>query len=96
MRVDFISTKLSVRSFRLGGRHVEHFWTLLRDLSIPHITLLDLDYGRQHGGAAAIRSIVEKLLTFGVGFDDCKHVASGKIDPDDIDELLRRGRRYRI
>ncbi|MCY4462323.1 MAG: AAA family ATPase [Albidovulum sp.] len=71
----------------LGGRHVEHFWTLLRGLSIPHITLLDLDYGRQHGGAAAIRSIVENLLAFGVGFDDCKHVASGKIDPDDIDAL---------
>lgn len=71
----------------LGGRHVEHFWKLLRDLSIPHITLLDLDYGRQHGGAAAIRSIVEKLLGFGVEFGDCKHVASGKIDLDAIDEL---------
>ncbi len=71
----------------LGGRHVEHFWRLLKDLSIPHITLLDLDYGRQHGGAAAIRSIVEKLLGFGVEFSDCKHVASGEINPDDIDEL---------
>ncbi len=71
----------------LGGRHVEHFWTLLRDLSIPHITLLDLDYGRQHGGAAAIRRIVGKLLAFGVEFDDCEHGASGKINPDDIDEL---------
>lgn len=71
----------------LGGRHVEHFWRLLKDLSIPHITLLDLDYGRQHGGAAAIRGIVEKLLGFGVEFGDCEHVASGEIDPDDIDEL---------
>lgn len=71
----------------LGGRHVEHFWRLLKDLFIPHITLLDLDYGRQHGGAAAIRGIVEKLLGFGVEFDDCEHVASGEIDPDDIDEL---------
>lgn len=71
----------------LGGRHVEHFWTLLRDLSIPHITLLDLDYGRQHGGAAAIRRAVEKLLAFGVEFEDCKHVASGKIDPGTINEL---------
>ena len=71
----------------LDGRHVEHFWRLLKDLSIPHVTLLDLDYGRQHGGAAAIRSIVEKLLGFGVAFDDCKHVANGDIDLDDIDEL---------
>lgn len=71
----------------LGGRHVEHFWTLLRDLSIPHVTLLDLDYGRQHGGAAAIRGIVEKLLAFGVEFEGCKHVASGEINPEKIDEL---------
>ena len=71
----------------LGGRHIEHFWRLLRDLSIPHITLLDLDYGRQHGGATAIRNIVKKLLEFGVDFDGCKHVASGEIDPDNIDDL---------
>lgn len=71
----------------LGGRHVEYFWTLLRDLSIPHVTLLDLDYGRQHGGAAAIQGIVKKLLEFGVDFDDCKHVIGGEINPEDIDEL---------
>lgn len=71
----------------LGGRHVEHFWTLLRDLSIPHVTLLDLDYGRQHGGAAAIRGIVDKLLAFGVEFEGCEHIASGEINPDNIDEL---------
>ena len=71
----------------LGGRHVEHMWTLLRNLSIPHVTLLDLDYGRQHGGAAAIRNIVRKLEAFGVSFDDCKHIASGKIALKDIDAL---------
>jgi putative ATP-dependent endonuclease of OLD family len=27
----------------LGGRHVNHFWRLLSDLGIPHLTLLDLD-----------------------------------------------------
>ena len=71
----------------LGGRHVEHFWRLLKDLSIPHITLLDLDYGRQHGGAAAIQGIVKKLLEFGIDFNDCKHVTGGEINLDDIDEL---------
>jgi len=35
----------------LGGRYVSHFWRLLKDLEIPHATLLDLDLGRQHGGA---------------------------------------------
>ncbi len=71
----------------LGGRHVEHFWTLLRDLSIPHLTLLDLDYGRQHGGAAAIRNIVTKLLEFGVSFDDCEHIADGTVSLAQIDDL---------
>lgn len=34
----------------LGGRHVNHFWRLLTDLKIPHITLLDLDLSRFQGG----------------------------------------------
>ncbi|MGY4173476.1 ATP-dependent nuclease [Bradyrhizobium sp. USDA 4529] len=34
----------------LGGRHVQYFWTLLEDLSIPYATLLDLDVGRKGGG----------------------------------------------
>ncbi|MYI69141.1 MAG: AAA family ATPase [Boseongicola sp. SB0673_bin_14] len=71
----------------LGGRHVEHMWTLLRNLSIPYVTLLDLDYGRRHGGAAAIQNIVNKLKAFGVTFDDCNHIASGKIALADIDAL---------
>ena len=33
----------------LGGRHVNHMWKLLNDLSIPHITLLDLDRERGEG-----------------------------------------------
>ena len=27
----------------LGGRHVNHFWRLVHDLAIPHLTLLDLN-----------------------------------------------------
>ena len=37
-----------------GGRYVSHFWRLLNDLRIPHATLLDLDLGRAHGGAARL------------------------------------------
>ena len=36
----------------LGGRHVNHFWRLLSSLSIPYITLLDLDRERQGGWSA--------------------------------------------
>lgn len=75
----------------LGGRHVEHLWRLLRDLSIPHVTLLDLDYGRQHGGAAAIRNIVKKLEAFDAPFDSCKHIAAGNIALKDIDALTDEG-----
>ena len=71
----------------LGGRHVQHFWTLLRDLGIPHLTLLDLDYGRQHGGAKAIKAIVQKLDGFGVSFDACEHIKDGRISLADVDDL---------
>lgn len=39
----------------LGGRHVNHFWRLLEQLSIPYATLLDLDLGRAGGGFARIQ-----------------------------------------
>ncbi len=48
----------------LGGRHVEHFWRLLEDLCIPYATLLDLDWGRAHGGSRIIRYIIKKLSSF--------------------------------
>lgn len=71
----------------LGGRHVHHFWTLLQDLHIPHLTLLDLDYGRQHGGSKAIKTIVNLLDGFGVSFDKCEHIKDGTISLADIDDL---------
>lgn len=50
----------------LGGRHVVHFWRLLRGLGIPHLTLLDYDLGRHGGGWGRIKSALEHLLEFGV------------------------------
>ncbi|WP_314732055.1 ATP-dependent endonuclease, partial [Escherichia coli] len=49
----------------LGGRFVAHFWRLLNDLEIPHATLLDLDLGRRHGGANAMRSCLQNLAAIG-------------------------------
>ena len=49
----------------LGGRHVNHFWRLLNDLSIPHATLLDLDAGRETGGWARIKYVCLQLLSIG-------------------------------
>jgi hypothetical protein len=49
----------------LGGRHVNHFWRLLNDLSIPHVTLLDLDRERETGGWARVKYVLDQLLKIG-------------------------------
>jgi putative ATP-dependent endonuclease of OLD family len=48
----------------LGGRHVNHFWRLLNDLRIPHVTLLDLDRERHGGGWARIKYVIEQLVKY--------------------------------
>lgn len=66
----------------LGGRHVNHFWRLLRDLRIPYATLLDLDRGRHGGGEGRIRTVCEQLIAVDVdpfadidGFDKLDAIA---------------------
>ena len=49
----------------LGGRHVNHFWRLLNDLQIPHITLLDLDREREGGGWGRIKYVLKQLIANG-------------------------------
>jgi hypothetical protein len=71
----------------LGGRHVEHFWRLLNDLDIPHATLLDLDMGRSHGGANAIRLICGKLEEVGWTLHETVAAQDEHIDPDTLNEL---------
>lgn len=48
----------------LGGRHVNHFWRLLNDLGIPHVTLLDFDRERYGGGWGRFKYVIEQLLTY--------------------------------
>lgn len=45
----------------LGGRHVHHFWRLLNDLKIQHVTLLDLDWERAGGSWARIKYVIDEL-----------------------------------
>lgn len=54
----------SVTVVPLGGRHVNHFWRLLNVLKIPHVTLLDLDFARYHGGWGRIRYAANQLLKY--------------------------------
>jgi putative ATP-dependent endonuclease of the OLD family len=56
----------------LGGRHVNHFWRLLNDLGIPHLTLLDLDRGRHQGGWGRVRYASAQLLKISPGIANLK------------------------
>jgi hypothetical protein len=70
----------------LGGRHVNHLWRLLADLDIPHLTLLDLDWGRAGGGWGRIRTTCEQLLTNGLS----PQVLFGKpLTSKKIEEVLK-------
>jgi predicted ATP-dependent endonuclease of OLD family len=71
----------------LGGRFVAHFWRLLNDLEIPHATLLDLDLGRRHGGANAMRSCLENLAAIGNDFRNNTQYLLGDVDPNHADQL---------
>lgn len=52
----------------IGGRHAQYLWRLLNGLSIPHITLLDLDFGRYGGGMGRIRNAVKWLTDLGPAY----------------------------
>ena len=80
----------------LGGRYVSHFWRLLNNLKIPHATVLDLDLGRAHGGAALIANVVAKLAEIDNDLSENALVADGTIDPVEVDnvedsDLLKEG-----
>ena len=51
----------SVSVVPLGGRHVNHFWRLLNELDIPHVTLLDLDAGRYQAGWGRVRNALRQV-----------------------------------
>lgn len=77
----------------LGGRYVAHFWRLLNDLEIPHATLLDLDLGRRHGGANAMRSCLQNLAAIGNDFWNNTPFLHGDVNPDQA-ELLTDQKLY--
>lgn len=54
----------SISVVPLGGRHVNHFWRLLKALKIPFVTLLDFDIDRNGGGFGRIHYCVQQLSDF--------------------------------
>lgn len=81
----------------LGGRHVNHFWRLLNDLNIPHITLLDLDKERDGGGWGRIKYVLDQLIYNGndknilletkngvLSDEEFKKMTEWKVDDDNL------------
>lgn len=71
----------------LGGRHVNHFWRLLNDLKIPHITLLDLDRERDGGGWGRIKYVIKQLIENGYDKKKLLKVEGGFLTIEELDEM---------
>ncbi|GAA1134217.1 ATP-dependent nuclease [Citricoccus alkalitolerans] len=93
----------SISVVPLGGRHVNHLWRLLNELQIPHVTLLDLDSGRYHGGWGRVRNALKQINKISPGtfaldaiaglpkWNDDEAFPVYKDDPGPILALERRG-----
>ena len=71
----------------LGGRHVNHFWRLLNDLQIPHITLLDLDREREGGGWGRINYAIKQLIANGYDRKLLLETDKGVLTDKQLDEM---------
>lgn len=71
----------------LGGRHVNHFWRLLNDLNIPHITLLDFDREREGGGWGRIKYVLEQLIQNGYDKAELLNTDSGVMSDQEFDGM---------
>jgi hypothetical protein len=77
----------SISVVPLGGRHVNHLWRLLAGLSIPHVTLLDLDLERDGGGWGRLRTTCKELLAVGANKSPLLDVENGTLTEQELDEL---------
>lgn len=73
----------------LSGRFVNHFWRLLDNLKIPHITLLDLDCERYGGGWGRISYVIKQLLLLGIPREKLVTLEGGKVMTDDDIEKIK-------
>ena len=71
----------------LGGRHVNHFWRLLNDLQIPHITLLDLDQEREGGGWGRIKYVLKQLIANGHDKNELLNTKRGVLTDEQLDGM---------
>ena len=73
----------------LGGRHVNHFWRLLNDLQIPHITLLDLDREREGGGWGRIQYVLQQLIANGHDKNKLLDTKRGVLTDEQLDGMSK-------
>ncbi|WP_257169691.1 ATP-dependent endonuclease [Bradyrhizobium sp. SRS-191] len=72
----------------LGGRHVQHFWRLLKGLDIPFATLLDLDLGREGGGFGRIKTALGYLIENGADRTELLKLDNGSVlTPAEFEEM---------
>ncbi|MET9296601.1 AAA family ATPase [Streptomyces sp. NPDC003077] len=86
----------------LDGRHTNHMWKLLRDLDIPHATLLDLDYGKAGAGPARLRDACNRLLENGLnplegltGYDEVSEIHDDLL-LQDVGPILQHLRKFAV
>lgn len=72
----------------LGGRHVNHFWRLLNDLNIPHVTLLDLDKERDGGDWCRIKYVLEQLIENGHDKSEVLNTQNGVMTDEELNDML--------
>ena len=71
----------------LGGRHVNHFWRLLKDLEIPFITLLDLDRERYGGGWGRIKYALQQLMKVGYDKNLLLNTSEGILSDENLESM---------
>ena len=71
----------------LGGRYVNHFWRLLKDLDIPFITLLDLDKEREGGGWGRIKYVLEQLIQNGYDKEILLRTEKGVLSDEEFNDM---------
>ncbi|EAB6270151.1 AAA family ATPase [Salmonella enterica] len=71
----------------LGGRYVNHFWKLLNELSIPHVTLLDYDFRRGGGGWGRIKYAIKQLISIGEDKNELLSTTTGILSDEKFEKM---------
>lgn len=71
----------------LGGRYVNHFWKLLDELSIPHVTLLDYDHRRGGGGWGRIKYALKQLVSVGKDKNKLLIIKTGVLSDKELEKM---------